>query len=97
MQKKKIKKSTPKKLLIKVYDYPEDPSIFPKSYSVRAWCVGGKEGVFATFKDPRPGRKKCIVFAAGDDGHWWFSDAYDKFWIPEIVKALQNCVKGSKK
>lgn len=84
-----------RKCKIVVWDYFSGGSVLhplsenekPKAYKVNAWCVGGKDGVFAVFK--HKDFPSCTCIAEGDDGHWWLVDSHNKHWTPEIVKALQ--------
>ncbi len=59
--------------------------------------VGGPEGVFALWPEPRTyewkGETKhqtLVNFYVGDDGAWWRVASYDRAWIPQIIKALQG-------
>jgi len=83
------------KTRIKIYNYhsghsimhPIRPNEKPKVYDVEAYCVGGEEGVFATFEHPSfP--PNCIGYAQGDDGHWWFAGLINRHWLPGIVEAF---------
>jgi hypothetical protein len=58
----------------------------PYEMKVDAFCVGGKEGVFAVF--PTPISSKWVGFANGDDGHWKLSGIFSKEWLKDIVTAL---------
>ena len=80
---------------ITVYDYFNGGSILhpipdgqkPKAYKVKAWCVGGDEGIFAVFK--HKDFPNCTCYAQGDDGHWWFVGRHHEHWTPEIIEAFQ--------
>jgi hypothetical protein len=56
-------------------------------YNVKAWCVGGVEGILAFFFHED---KFCI--AAGDDGHWWLIYTCHKDWFKTIKKVFKDMV-----
>ncbi len=79
---------------ITVYNYFDGHSVLhrkknemPDAYEVDAYCVGGENGVFATFNHPSfP--PNCIGYAQGDDGHWWLVGVKHKDWLPEMTEAF---------
>ena len=86
---------------ITVYDYfsggsilhPLDKGEKSKHYFIIAWCVGGKDGIFAVFKDPRYPSQDITAYAQGDDGHWWFAGRHDRSWTAEIAEAFNRRTK----
>jgi len=83
-----------RKCRIDVYDYgtamqplPRDQR--PKCYTVDANCVGGKEGVLATFQHPDL-PDDCFGIAKGDDGSWSLIATFHKGWIKEMLLGLHS-------
>lgn len=72
---------------ITVYEYINDHDM-PNVLEVNAFCVGGKEGVFAVFK--MPNNDQLIGFASGDDGHWWLTKTHHINWIGRIAEAIKE-------
>ena len=79
-----------KKCKIIVWDYEDNihgghaPKEYkPVKYEVKAWCVGGEEGVKAYFFIDN-----TICMADGDDGGWWLVDRFHMHWIHEIEEAV---------
>lgn len=68
------------------YKYNDMPTYF----DVEAVCVGGVDGVRAYFIHPN--RPELIVFADGDDGHWWVNNTIHRHWIPGLIMAMQTVI-----
>jgi hypothetical protein len=91
-----------RKCKITVYNYhsgfsvmhPKEENKLPEVYDVEAWCVGGDEGIFAVF--PHPTRKDSVMYAEGDDGHWWFVGTCGNSWVHKIIHAFTEYVKQEK-
>ena len=66
-------------------EYPKDGSQFWDIPDEQISFVGGKEGVFATWKVGH-----LIYMAAGDDGGWWEIACYSERWLPLIITNLQG-------
>ena len=71
---------------ITVYNYKE-AFYLPGKMEVKAFCVGGPEGVFAVFKIPSD--HNLIGIAYGDDGHWQLAKVYHIHWLTGITEALK--------
>jgi hypothetical protein len=67
--------------------HPIKPDETPKVLEVEAHCVGGEEGIFATFRDPN--NPKRIMYAQGDDGHWWYAGSFSEQWLPKIIASFE--------
>jgi len=72
---------------IVVSNYGHEPRFPDFECKIKAFCVGGPEGVKAYFQHPDNSKWLCI--ASGDDGSWWLSDIIDKYWVKGMVMALQ--------
>ena len=59
--------------------------------AVEAWCVGGKDGIFAIFTHPDNPVITC--YAQGDDGFWWFAGRHHQAWDAEILDAITQYTK----
>jgi len=68
-----------------------DPQTNKEVYHGPAYCVDGKEGVFAVFPDPH--NEHCVSFATGDDGFWNITHTYDRYWLPKIIWAIQMAAR----
>ena len=82
-----------RKANITVYDYQLtfNDADAVKKYEVEANCVGGDEGVFATFEhESLP--DGCIGYATGDDGHWVMQGEIDKNWVPGMIAAFKAII-----
>jgi len=65
---------------------------FYKCFDVLAWCVGGKEGVFALFIN----EEDLICEAHGDDGHWELVGKFDRYWLDEIADVVDSVITKTK-
>jgi hypothetical protein len=69
-----------------LHPIPKDQA--PKSWIVDAEPVAGETGIFAVF--PHPESPDTIVYAQGDDGHWWYAGSFNKHWLPAIIKQFES-------
>ena len=63
-----------------------------KVYEVEAYCMDGKEGIFALFDNPIGDGTLCL--ASGDDGCWNIDHSFSKHYIPEIVEMFKSYQSG---
>lgn len=74
-----------KPIQITVYEYINDDDM-PNVLEVNAFCVGGREGVFAVFR--MLNSDQLIGFASGDDGHWQLTETHHVHWISGIAEVI---------
>lgn len=59
-----------------------------KVVEVEANALGGREGVFATCRNPNDYNE--VWFLSGDDGFWYFRQAFNKDWVPGIIATFMR-------
>jgi hypothetical protein len=67
------------------YDKNNPPEVV--EFNVEAWCVGGDEGVQAYWV-----QNEQLYIADGDDGHWWLNGVISVYWVPGMIKAMEEAI-----
>ena len=77
-----------------VFEYINNTTL-PIRHTVNALCVGGNDGVFATFL--MPDNPDIIGLAGGDDGHWKLIGSYNVYWGDQILESLKTTIENAQK